>query len=183
MLERGAGSATDPLRTAVLGISGPTGCELRTVILRRVVTVDRILICNTDTRSPKVQQIKNNSRVSWLFYHPEPKIQLRLHGPATLHTADTLADAQWAAANLTSRLNYLTSDAPGAIQDKPTTNLPDFLIDRPLTLEQSEAGRKNFAVIACRIDFMDCLQLHPHGHRRAQFAWREDKLTANWVTP
>jgi hypothetical protein len=183
MLTRGATTAKDPFHTPVLGTVKPTGCSLRTVVLRRVIKEKRMLICHSDLRSEKIHEIEKNPRISWLFYHPQQKVQLRLAGQATLHTHDELANQQWAATTLMSRRCYCAPVGPGTFSAQSTSGLPEFLQDRSPTVAESEAGRKNFVVIACLVDFLDWLYLRARGHRRAQFSWLKDALTANWVTP
>jgi 3-hydroxyisobutyrate dehydrogenase len=183
MLIRGASVARDPFHTPVLGTASSGGCQLRTVVLRSVVQEERILICHTDLRSGKIREIRQNPRVSWLFYHPQQKIQLRLAGQATIHTADELADQQWAATKLMSRRCYCAPVGPGTTSDEPSSGLPDSLQNRSPTLAESELGRKNFTVISCRIDYLDWLFLSARGHRRAQFSWRGNNVGAKWVTP
>jgi hypothetical protein len=38
--------------------------------------LDRVLVCHTDARAAKVEEISNVAKVSWLFYHPKRKVQL-----------------------------------------------------------------------------------------------------------
>ncbi len=183
MLAQGVTDAKDPFHTPVLGSTGPDRCSLRTVVLRRVHQEERILICHSDRRSSKVKDIQTNPGVSWLFYHPRQKVQLRLAGQATLHFADELAEQQWAATKLMSRRFYCAPEGPGIPSEKPTSGLPEFLQSRSPTQSESEAGRENFVVIACRTDFLDWLFLSARGHRRAQFFWSDASVTARWVTP
>ena len=183
MLERGADRFNDPFHWPVLGTRTRDGCSLRTVILRRFIRSERVLACHTDARATKAQEISTSSTVSWLFYHPKKKIQLRISGKATLHTDDGFADDQWSATRVTGRLDYCATQAPGSPVDGPSSGLPDFLRQKVPTLLESERGRKNFMVITCRIDSMDWLQLRIVGHRRARFDWSEDALTATWLIP
>ena len=141
MLEQGATHSDDPFHWPVLGTTAKEGCSLRTVILRQVNAPDRILVCHTDARSAKVQEIINCSQTSWIFYHPKKKIQVRISGHATLHAHDPYADRQWADTSITSRLNYCTSQAPGTPIDKPSSGLPDFLLNKIPTLLETEMGR------------------------------------------
>ena len=92
MLEQGAAHADDPFHWPVLGTKAKEGCSLRTVILRRVSVPDRILVCYSDARSVKVQEIMICSQASWLFYHPEKKIQVRISGHTKLHARDPSVD-------------------------------------------------------------------------------------------
>ena len=50
MLEQGAVHSDDPFHCPVLGTTSREGCSLRTVILRQVKVLDRILVCHTDVR-------------------------------------------------------------------------------------------------------------------------------------
>ncbi len=153
------------------------------VILRQFIWPERILVCHTDARAAKVQEISNFSKISWLFYHPKKKVQLRISGPATLHADDQFADQQWANTKITSRLNYCASEPPGTSIEKPSSGLRDFLVHKVPTLLESESGRKNFMVIAGRIDSMDWLILKVLGNRRARFDWDENGLKAEWLIP
>ena len=183
MLERGVNSSHDPFHWPVLGTVGKNGSSLRTVILRQFILPDRILVCHTDSRAAKACEIRNSDKVSWLFYHPKKKVQLRVSGRATLHTDDQFAEVQWAHTRITSRLNYCTIESPGTPIDKPGSGLPDFLLNRIPTLLESEKGRKNFMSIACRIDMMDWLILRLTGNQRARFVWDKDTLISNWIVP
>jgi hypothetical protein len=144
---------------------------------------DRILVCHTDARAPKALEISHSSKISWLFYHPKKDIQLRITGQAELHTDDPFADDQWAASRVTSRLNYCATQPPGTVVDKPSSGLPDFLLNKAPTLLESEKGRKNFMTITCTIDSIDWLRLSITGNRRARFEWENDELKAEWLIP
>jgi hypothetical protein len=183
MLKYGANSPFDPFHWPVLGTSGTGGCSVRTVILRQFILPGRILVCHTDARAVKVQEIRHHDSVTWLFYHPKKKVQLRASGRATLHSDDPFADEQWAGSKLTSRLNYCAVEPPGTPVDRPTSGLPGFLRNRVPTLFETEKGRENFLSIACRIDTLDWLKLSVLGNRRARFVWEADRLTATWLVP
>jgi hypothetical protein len=183
MLAQGAKRFNHPFHWPVLGSTGKDGSSLRTVILRQFIWPERTLICHTDARAAKVQEITNFSEISWLFYHPKKKVQLRISGPATLHSYDQIADRQWTRTKITSRLNYCTSQPPGTPIDRPSSGLPDFLRQKVPTLLESETGRKHFMVIAGRMDSLDWLALRALGNRRARFDWDENGLQAHWLVP
>jgi len=183
MLKRGVANSHDPFHWPVLGTAANNGCSLRTVILRQLILPDRILVCHTDSRAAKAQEIYHANKVSWLFYHPKKKVQLRVSGQAALHTDDPFADEQWAHTRITSRLNYCATDPPGTPIDRPGSGLPDFLLNRLPTLLESEKGRKNFMSISCRIDAIDWLLLKVTGNRRARFVWDKNRLSAGWLVP
>ena len=183
MLRRGVAHFNDPFHWPVLGTTGKDGGSLRTVILRQFILPERILVCHTDSRTDKVQEISNSPKVSWLFYHPQKKVQLRISGHAKLHEDDRFADGQWAVTKATSRINYCTTGPPGTAIDKPSSGLPDFLLKKVPALLEGERVRKNFMAIACRIDSMDWLILRALGNRRTRFDWDENGLKATWLIP
>jgi hypothetical protein len=183
MLQRGVTHFKDPFHCPVLGTTGRNSSSLRMVILRQFILPERILVCHTDARSEKVQEISNSTNVSWLFYHPKRQVQLRISGHAILHADDQFADEQWTATKTTSRLNYCATQPPGTLIDQPSSGLPDFLLNKVPTLLESERGRKHFMAIACRIDSMDWLILRVLGNRRARFDWDENGLNATWLIP
>ena len=183
MLKRGATHYNDPFHWPVLGTTGPDGIGMRSVILREFSSSERKLVCHTDGRAAKVQDISNSAVVSWHFYHPGKKVQLRISGVATLHADDAFADRQWDAAGITSRLNYCTADPPGTPVDRPSSGLPDFLLKKAPSLLDTEKNRKNFMVIACRIDSIDWLVLRALGNRRARFVWDDNGMNATWLVP
>jgi hypothetical protein len=95
-----------------------------------------------------------------------------------------MADEQWAAAGITSRLNYATSEAPGTPVEQPTSGLSDILRSKAPTLLESETVRPYFMAIACHLDTMDWLRLSLLGNRRARFKWdNKDGLQATWLVP
>lgn len=183
MLKRGVTRFNDPFHWPVLGTTGGDGCNVRTVILRQFLLPDRILVCHTDARAGKVQEIGHCSEVRWLFYHPEEKVQLRISGQATCHQDDPLADSQWAATNITSRLDFCATHPPGTPVDKPSSGLPHFLLKRAPTVLENKRSRRNFMAISCSIHSMDWLKLSALGHRRARFDWHENRLDATWLIP
>lgn len=183
MLSRGAADSNDPFHWPVLGTIGKAGVSLRCVIFRQFLRPERVLICHSDARAGKIQEISVSAKVTWLFYHPQRKVQLRISGNATLHTDDRFADEQWTAAKATSRLNYCAVEPPGTPVGSPSSGLPDFLLRKVPTLFETEKGRRNFAAIACRIDSMDVLVLRILGNRRARFDWDETGMNAKWLIP
>jgi len=183
MLQRGVARFNDPFHSPVLGTADLDRSALRTVILRQFMLTERVLVCHTDSRANKVQEMSNQADVCWLFYHPKKKVQLRISGPATLHTDDRFADEQWAVTKIPSRLNYCTVEPPGTCIELPSSGLPDFFLNKVPTLLNTESGRKNFLVVAGQIKSLDWLQLSILGNRRARFEWTSTGLQAAWLIP
>ncbi|MEZ5428850.1 MAG: pyridoxamine 5'-phosphate oxidase family protein [Pyrinomonadaceae bacterium] len=185
-LDMGTLDRRHPFHTPVFGTveeGDDAAPGLRVVVLRRFWRRPPRLAFHTHLGSPKIREIRANPRVSWLFYHPEEKLQLRIRGRAIIHTDDDLAEEQWFATEFFSRRCY-TGEAPTQISKKPTSGLPEDLTDREPTAEESEAGRANFAVISSTVDYLDCLELDVKGNRRSLFIWKEDgESEMRWLTP
>ena len=183
MLKRGAARSTDPFHRPVLATGRSDGCNLRTVILRHADAAGRTLICFADLRSPKIAEIREFGQAGWLFYHPRQATQLRIHGPASVHSHDSIADALWKRVGGFSRLNFCTAAAPGTPLERPSSGLSTRLLkDLPKAL-RGDAGRENFAAIVGRVARMDWLKLRPSGNLRARFGWEADRLEASWIVP
>lgn len=165
----------------VLGTSGSTGPQLRTVVLRDVNRETRSLVCHTDRRAEKVIEIEKDPEVCWLFYSWEARVQLRMTGTAKLHTDDSIADARWTASRLESRRCYLAPLTPGEVVSPGFVNLPEELRERPPTFEEVESGRRHFAVISCEIHRIEWLFLHWTGNRRAEFNYSGRRVVRNWL--
>jgi hypothetical protein len=183
ILHHGVRNFRHPFHRPTLATMDENKPEMRTVILRGFSENDRTLICYCDARTPKVSQIRGNSNVSWLFYHPEKCIQLRLSGTASVHNNDKTAESQWKKVRLTSRINYSSGTPPGSPTEKPTLDPSSFLRDKAPKLLDHPQARKNFAVIVCRFDQMDWLLLKLTGHIRAKFHWDDNRIDASWVIP
>ena len=178
LLREGADSATSAMHTPGLATSGDHGPSLRTVVLRYCDEDQRTLACHSDVRAAKILEAKNDPRASWLFYDRERKLQLRLAGLLSIHSDDGFADSRWDQTTALGRACYNMERSPGQRLLQPS-GAPG----RPGSEREAQAARGHFAVLACRIDFMDWLLLSIHGHRRAQFRWMKGCWEATWVSP
>ena len=182
-LDLGVIQGKHPFHTPVFGTLNGDSPEVRVVVLRRFWRKPARIAFHTHFGSPKIEQIKANPNVSYLFYHAEKNFQARIRGVAEIHTDDELADEQWDATRLFSRRCYI-GEASSKISKKPTHGMPAEITDREPTKEESEEGRKNFAVISTNIKEIDVLELDVKGHRRSLFIWNEDgELETKWLTP
>ncbi len=170
-LQHGCERASHPFHTPVLATVGDDGAQARTVVLRSVDGVRRMLSCHTDLRSPKVAELRGAPRASWLFYDRASCVQLRCTGTAGLHHDDPVALERWQAMSPRSRACYGQALAPGAVSDDPGVG------------PGSRDGYENFAVIACTLDRIDWLLLREQGHVRALFSWQARKWQGDWIAP
>jgi pyridoxamine 5'-phosphate oxidase len=182
MLVSAANDRKSPIHTGILATAAEQIPQLRTVVLRRVISQSRTLICHTDVRSQKFSEIEKNANVAWMFYDTLSRIQFRLSGFAVLHTGDAVADEHWSKTTLQSRRIYL-SLAPALPLNEASSGLPEAVRGQNPSELQSELGRENFAVIATTVEKIDWLWLNATGHLRAQFHWQDNHLSAKWVAP
>lgn len=167
---------------ATVGLDGAP-CA-RSVVLRRVSPEVGEIWCHTDVRSAKVAEIAREPRVSWHFYAPEAKLQLRVAAIAEFQATGPRADDGWARSALSSRRCYLAPRAPGAACDAPSPNLPPGILDRRPTEEETLPGRANFGVVITRATEIDWLYLASEGHQRARFTRGADGVWSGaWIEP
>ncbi|NJB70529.1 pyridoxine/pyridoxamine 5'-phosphate oxidase [Saonia flava] len=113
-LKAGVSVKGHPFRFFTLGTVGlERMARLRTVVLREL-TPELQLIFYTDRRSKKILHIKENNRVSLLFYHPEKLLQLKIEGIASIFTSDDKKKKVWQNLNAKSKKAYTSSMAPGS---------------------------------------------------------------------
>jgi len=175
-------SEQDPFKLMTIATCTDKGADARMVVLRQVDATRKYVWFHTDARSEKVIQLEAFPMATLLFWDDKKQIQLRLVIETRLHTDDYVADDQWRALWTGSRKLYLSELKPGTEQQNPYPGFPEHFGERLPTDEESEEGRKNFAVIECRVLSMEYLHLSRAGQTRAFFQYEpESKLV--WLAP
>jgi pyridoxamine 5'-phosphate oxidase len=182
-LINGAISAKHPFHCPSIATANGDLPEIRTVVLRKVLPEERSLIFHTDYRSPKINQIKTNNTIAWLFYDARARIQLRLKTRATIHYHDEIALSRWNDSKLESRKCYLVVTAPSTMAESPSDGLPEDLDRVSLTEESVTPGYDNFAVVRNKVMEIDWLYLNHDGHRRARFLLGDKGVDQHWLIP
>jgi len=183
MLSKGALQKKNPLHTAAIGSIVNQIPQLRTVVLRKTDIASNTLYFYTDYRSNKVQQLTDNPTLSWLFYHPKKNIQIRAIGQAVIHHQDDLTLKQWQSLPTYGRKTYGTMQAPSTPLSHATDDLPPFWKSSTITLADTEYAYANFALIACKIHYLEWLHLQRSGHQRAQFEYVDGNWEGCWIVP
>jgi pyridoxamine 5'-phosphate oxidase len=169
-LEQAVRTGGDPLRFFTLATSGIDGFpEARTIVLRGFDPVDRYFEFHCDRRSPKVEQIRREPRVSLVFHDHQAHWQLRVPADATVHHRDEVCERAWRDSPPTTRGNYACSVASGS-------EVPDGFVWVPpadLPVDSPEAFA-NFVVVRCRFEMLDLYTLKPTAHERGIFRWGEN---------
>ena len=183
LLSEGASQKQNPLHTPTIGTIDNHFPQLRTVILRQTVIEHRTLYFYTDSRSEKRQQLSANPALSWLFYHPEKKVQIRAIGKAIIHYQNLLTLEHWQLLSTYSRKTYSTIQAPSTPLLHVSDDLPPVWKTSTITLADTEYAYVNFAVIACKIHQLEWLNLQRSGHQRAQFNFEHGDWNGHWMVP
>ena len=153
----------------------------RIVVLRKSDQSNNLIQYHSDIRSNKIAKLKNNKNASMLFYDKDEKIQVRLKVECTVNHDNEITKESWLKTGHMSRKCYLVDNGPGTESSYPTSGLKPELDNFEFTMEQSEAGYKNFTVIQCKIKSMEWLYLAAKGHRRAKFDLENNK--EQWLIP
>lgn len=182
-ITNGAAKHRDTFHYTTVANVNQHGVNIRVVVLRDADSNKKQLVFHTDSRSGKWQELAANNNISFLFYHPDDKIQIRLAGTADLYQSDAVAENAWAGCSNSTRKTYMGATAPSSISAAPTSGLPVFDSETP-TPEQIELGRKNFGVVITTINWMEWVWLNNNGNRRAAFHYTDGGLSnANWLVP
>ncbi len=137
---------------------------LRTVILRHADALEKKLFFHTDIRSPKVEALQKDNRVSWSFYSEPIKLQVRMTAEARIHYENEVAENAWQKLKPNSHITYSALHAPG-LPLTEHTNVAALEGDFNLL----QFAKSNFAVVETSIQTIDFLFLHHAGNRRAFF--------------
>ncbi len=148
------------------------GATARTVVLRGADPDDARLTLYTDLRSAKLEGLEIEPTLTWCFYDPRRREQVRAESRASVHVGDAVARAGWARQGRAARALY-------AIEPAPATPLAPG--ESATSREGDDAGFEHFAVVVCGVEELDWLQLGPDGHRRIRFtpgdgSWRGARI-------
>jgi len=181
MLDNGIKDRSSQFRIPVFICGNQDDFDGRIVVLRKSDQSNNLIQYHSDIRSNKIAKLKNNKNASMLFYDKDEKIQVRLKVECTVNHDNDITKQSWLKTGHMSRKCYLVDNGPGTESPSPTSGLKPELDNFEFTMEQSEAGYKNFTVIQCRIKSMEWLYLAAKGHRRAKFDLENNKEC--WLIP
>jgi pyridoxamine 5'-phosphate oxidase len=148
--------------------------QARSVIIRAVDEVKKMIQCNTDIRSPKVTQLKQNPNISWLFYDEAIKLQIRCYGKGQVLHNNSLTNKVWNEIRLESQLHYSTQASPGSLLSEP-----EFIEMNDKNIHKSviEFSKNNFAIVQTYISQMDIMVLHHKGNRRCWVDYEKNVIS------
>ena len=181
MLDNAIKDRSSQFRIPVFICGSQDDFDGRIVVLRKSDQSNNLIQYHSDIRSNKIAKLRNNKNASMLFYDKDEKIQVRLKVECTVNHDNEITKESWLKTGHMSRKCYLVDNGPGTESPSPTSGLKPELDNFEFTMEQSEAGYKNFTVIQCKIQNMEWLYLAAKGHRRAKFDLENNK--EHWLVP
>ncbi len=184
LLSRGVVDRSEDFRLPVVIINKDNFSDGRIVVLRGAFKDKRVLRFHTDLRSSKIDALKKNNNIYFLFYNKKRKIQVRIKGKAIIHYKNQINEEAWKKTQVISRKCYLATSAPGSISKDPNPGYPKELEGKNPKIEDTEIGFENFCVIETKISEMEWLYLASQGHRRAKITIEKNgEFKTEWLTP
>ena len=177
LISDGVENSKSMFHTPVLSSFVEKTISTRTVVLREFDSKNRTLRFHTDSRSGKIEELKENSISSVHGYDPDLKVQIRLKGKTSLHIDNEISKKAWAESREMSKMCYSVKDSPG---NKISSPEPFDLIKEEIDIE---LGYNNFAVLHFSYDSLEFLFLKGAGHRRSLFYTNTDKLESRLIIP
>ena len=147
LLSNGLANRNSAFHIPVFTCGYDTKFDSRIVVLRGISKKEMKIWFHTDIRSHKIKALKSNSIASLLFYDKTEKIQLRIAGKVKVNYQNQITEKSWKKTAHMSRQCYLGNKAPGINVSEPTSGLTNDFDNLKYTIEESEAGYKNFCVI------------------------------------
>jgi len=184
MIDHGAIDRRSPIHTPIIASIDSDGYpNQRIMVLREFDAKSQILRFHTDARSPKIQEITNNNAMSILAYDPHKRIQLKLYGEGQIIKEGNAVIEAWIQTDVMGRRCYLCEPGSGTMVSQPMSGISNALQSRRPTLEESETGRKNFAVLLIKIHQIDWMHLNSQGNRAASFKKTDGGWNGHWIIP
>ena len=153
--------------------------DSRTVILRDFDEHQPAIWFHSDRRSKKILHLKENEKVSALFYDKSRKVQLRINGIADIEEDIEHNKRIWDSMRPESKLCYMGPYAPSQKinQFEPNT-LKKYAHD--LDKKDEHLGLSRFCRIRIKIKKLDWLKLDYKGHQRLEFKFGK-KVKTQWI--
>ena len=177
LISDGVNNSKSLFHTPVLSTFINNTISTRTVVLREFNAKKRILRFHTDSRSGKIEELKENSISSIHGYDPDLKVQIRLKGKTSIHVDNEISKKAWTQSREMSKMCYSIKDSPGKKISSPE---PFDLVKEEINIE---LGYENFAVLLFCYDSLEFLFLKGAGHRRSLFDWSSNQLKSSWLIP
>lgn len=169
-IHNGINERGHPFRFITMATVGnETTARLRTVVLREV-NDDLRLTIYTDSRTEKMKHIADNNQVSFLLYHPEKMLQLKVEGTAEIATNTDRLQTTWQNIQPNSRKDYITQTSPGN-----SIKNPDHV--------EYVKDKNYFTIIDITPSKIEYLKLKRPNHIRALFIKMDKSWNGEFLVP
>ncbi len=159
-----------PFRYATLATVGVDSIARLRIVVIRNITDALDFTFYTDKRSKKVTHIKENKKVSLLFFHPEKMLQVKIEGVAHIRADTGALNEIWENMSVEAKQDYTTVQPPGS-------NLKS-----PEMVQYIPEG--NFF---CAIDIhpfkIECLKLGKPLHQKVRFSKEGNAWEGEFLVP
>lgn len=143
--------------------------RLRSIVLREL-SDDLKISFFTDKRSKKVIHIKENNKVSLLFFHPQKMIQLKIDGIATIINDSKTLDTYWKKTPDHLKKDYTTASAPGS--KILNTGTIEYLSDE-----------NYFCIITIEAHKIEYLKITKPNHIKIRYSKENDNWKGEFLVP
>ena len=183
LLEEGLSNRNNSFHIPVFICGANNDFNGRIVVLRNLNKENKSLCFHSDIRSIKIKILKLNPKGTFLFYDKKEKIQLRVLSNIKIHYQNDTTKRSWGKTVHMSRQCYLGDKSPGSDSLEATSGLSENIDNSKYTMDESEAGYKNFCVVEGFISSIEWLYLASKGHRRAKFFIENNHVDKKWLIP
>ena len=171
-LRKGTFKKKHPFKNVVLTTVNEKTPKSRWVVFRKL-TLEQNLLIYTDSRSEKIEDLRENYNSGLLFYNSKQGLQIYFNTVSTIHQNNELTKKYWQGIVGNSSENY-------------TTILPP---STPInTIHEGHKTEKNlsdkyFSIIEFSPINMNVLQLSRDGHIRANFNKVNNEWEGSFIVP
>jgi pyridoxine/pyridoxamine 5'-phosphate oxidase len=169
-LRNGVDSRAHPFHYFTLATLGVDNIARQRIVALRKVSKKLKLTFFTDKRSKKMIHIKENKRVSLLFYHPDKLLQLRVQGIASVRRSQKRMKNLWFKMGPQSKKSYTTKEAPGSTLENQTA------------LEYLNEGNY-FSVVEIEPYKIEYLKLSKPEHVRIRYSKESNSWQGEFLVP
>lgn len=180
-LRRAVFDKKHPFHFPVLGTINKDFPALRNVVLRDFQELPPTLFFHTDYRSPKITEIQENNNVSFWFYNPKHRLQLRVKAKASIHSKNKIAKLFWHKCSANSIKNYAGKLPPSIKTAEYINNLPEQFSGNVEKLSDIPEAFENFALVSCEVLSIDALLLGRTKHIRKFFTFENGEWTEEYL--
>jgi pyridoxamine 5'-phosphate oxidase len=175
------GEAKSPPTITVCN-NAPEYINTYTVVLREASRDNNSLVFYTDLRSQKVDEIKQDNRITIIKYNEEGRVQVILRGTADVYHQNAITQHYWNKDGYKGRRSYLAKPAPSSVINEPKDGL-EYLNGKEFN-ETDMEGYENFTVVKVQILALEFLKLNREGNRRVSFNLNSNnKWQGQWLVP